>query len=311
MSSTPLYLGIDLSKRWLDAHLLPTGQTWHLATDPETLEAWVAQLPAEIHLAVLEATGGLERSVAALLQQRRIPVAVVNPRRIRDFARAANRLDKTDALDAYVIALFAQRLQPPARPLPEAAQIELNEILTRRRQVQTNLQMERNRLAQVHSAPVRQDLQEHIQWLEQRMQQLDRQLQALVQSHAEWKEQEERMRSVPGVGPVTARTLLAELPELGHLSRREVAALVGVAPYSHSSGQWRGRSCIEKGRASVRHVLFMAALVAKRSNPQIKAFAQRLKEKGKAAKVVLVACMRKLLVMLNALERDQKHWQFS
>mgnify|MGYP004704129969 CR=1 FL=1 len=309
MSHTSMFLGIDLSKEWLDAYLLPQGTTWHLSTELAGLEAWVDDLPSDLSLVVLEATGGLETRVAALFHQRGIPVVIVNPRRIRDFARAYGLLAKNDALDAYAIALFAQRIQPPVRDLPTEAQAELSEILTRRRQVRDTLQAERNRLEHARAKTVRQDLADHIRWLEKRLTQLETQLEALIQSHSPWKEQEKRLLSVPGVGPVTARTLLAELPELGRLTRREIAALVGVAPYCHESGKWRGRSLIEKGRASVRHTLYMAALVAKKHNAQIRSFADRLAQKGKAFKVIMVACMRKLLVMLNAMERDQKLWQ--
>lgn len=309
MSHTSTFLGIDLSKEWLDAHLLPHGKTWHLSTEPSELEAWINDLPPDLSLVVMEATGGLETRLAALLHQRGIPVVIVNPRRIRDFARAAGLLAKNDTLDAYAIALFAQRIQPPVRELPTEMQAELSEILTRRRQVRDTLQAERNRLERAQSKTVRHDLTAHIRWLEKHLDQLELQLEDLIQSNSLWKEQEERLLSVPGVGPVTARTLLAELPELGRLTRREIAALVGVAPYCHESGKWRGRSFIEKGRSSVRHTLYMAALVAKKHNFVIRSFAERLAQKGKATKVILVACMRKLLVILNAMVRDKKLWQ--
>jgi len=246
-----------------------------------------------------------------LLHQRRIPVVIVNPRRIRDFARSYGLLAKNDALDAYAIALFAQRVQPPVRDLPDEAQAELDEVMTRRRQLRDALQAERNRLQRARAKTVCKDIKDHISWLEKRLDQLESQLDDLVASNDLWKEQEERLLSVPGVGPVTARTIMAELPELGRLTRRQIAALVGVAPYCHESGKWRGRSFIEKGRASVRHTLYMAALVAKKHNSLIRSFAERLAQKGKAAKVIIVACMRKLLTILNAMERDKKLWQFS
>lgn len=311
MSSTSLYLGIDLSKNWLDAHLLPEGKKWHVSTDPLELKAWIDDLPSDITLVVMEATGCLENQVASYLHERQIPVVIVNPRRIRDFARACGLLAKNDVLDAYAIALFAQRIQPPVRDLPDEAQSELNEMIARRRQVLDTLQAEKNRLQRVRTKSVRQDLKAHIRWLEKRLLFLEEELDHLVESNELWKEQEERLLSVPGVGPVTARTVLAELPELGRLTRREIAALVGVAPFCHESGKWKGRRFIEKGRSAVRHTLYMATLSAMRHNSLIRQFAQRLKSQGKAAKVVIVACMRKLLVILNAMQRDQKHWQLS
>jgi transposase len=303
-------LGIDLSKQWLDAHMLPEGKTWRITTQPKELEQWVNQLPTDISLAVIEATGGLENQVASLLHQRGIPVVIVNPRRIRDFARACGLLAKNDALDAYVIALFAERVKPPVRQLPDAEQIELDELMTRRRQVLDTLQAERNRLERVQSKSVRKDLKAHIRWLEKRLKQLEDELDTLVESNEIWREKEDRLKSVPSIGPITARTILAELPELGRLTRRQIASLVGIAPFCHESGKWRGRSFIEKGRSSIRHVLYMAALVAIRHNPIIRSFAERLKKQGKASKVVIVACMRKLLVILNAMQRDQTHWQY-
>lgn len=309
MSSFNSVLGIDLSQDWLDAHLLPQGQTSHLSTDPVELERWISSLPDGITLAVMEATGGLEARVAALLHERGIPVAIVNPRQIRDFARAVGLLAKNDRLDAHAIALFAQRVQPPTRALPDAQQTALRELIVRRRQLLETLVAERNRLRRATTTPVRKSLTRHVQWLERQLESLEREIEALIQSSPLWREQEERLLSVPGVGPATVRTLLAELPELGRLTRREIAALVGVAPYCHESGKWRGRSFIERGRAHVRHVLYMAALAARRWNPLIRIFAERLQQKGKAPKVVLVACMRKLLVIVNAIVRHKSYWK--
>lgn len=311
MTQSTYYLGIDLSKQWLDAHLLPVNQTWHVSTQPESLQQWIQELPAGIVLAVMEATGGLENQVAALLHQAGIPVVIMNPRRIRDFARASGLLAKTDALDAYVIALFAERMQPPVRTLPDEAQAELQEIMTRRSQVLEALQAEKNRLQRATSKTVREDLTAHIAWLKNRLLQWEDELERLIQTNELWREQEELLRSVPGVGPVLARACLADLPELGQLNRKEIAALVGVAPFCHESGKWRGRSFIQNGRASVRRILYMSALSAMKHNSVIHSFAQRLRTSGKAAKVIIVACMRKLLVILNAMLRDKKSWQFS
>jgi transposase len=305
---TPLFLGIDLSKNWLDAHLLPTGQNWHIATTPEALEAWVAELPAAITLIVLEATGGLEVTLAALLAGRGLPVAVVNPRQIRDFAKAGGQRAKTDKLDAKVIALFAERMRPPVRPLKDEQQQALDELLARRRQLVEMLSSEKNRLAQARSALVRQSVQAHIDWLAGQIGEREQELDELIKASALWQERADLLQSVPGVGEGTTRTVLAELPELGTLSRRAVAALVGLAPFTQQSGKWKGKSFCTGGRAALRAVLYMATLTGKRFNPVIKEFYERLVAHGKPHKVAMVACMRKLLSILNAMVRNNKKW---
>jgi len=306
--SDALYLGIDLSKNWLDAHLLPTNQTWHVATDAAALEAWAAALPRGLTLIVMEATGGLEIAVAALLTQHGFPVAIINPRQIRDFAKALNLLAKSDALDARVIALFAQRVQPEVRPLRNEQAQELDELLTRRRQLVEMLAAEKNRLAQARSKAVRISVTNAIDWLERQVEKRDKEIDRLIKSSPLWREREELLRSVPGVGPGTARTITSELPELGKLEHRQIAALVGVAPFVHQSGKWRGKSFCSGGRAHVRTMLYMAACSASRFNPVIREFYERLKAQGKPFKVAIVACMRKLLVMLNAMARNNKTW---
>ena len=267
------------------------------------------ELPNGIQLAVLEATGGLEAHVAALLSEQSIPVAIVNPKPIRDYAKGIGYLAKTDALDAYVIAHFGQNVQPPAHELPSEQQTALRELMARRRQLLGMLTMERNRLKQVQTRAVQNDLKQHIQGLEKRLEKVDQSLKKLIQSSPVWQNQFEQLASVPGVGPVTAHTLLADLPELGQLTRKQIAALVGVAPYDHKSGKRKGQSYIERGRGKVRAALYMAVLSASRFNPAIREFAERLRKKGKAAKVILTACMRKLLVILNAMVRDHNHWK--
>ena len=258
---------------------------------------------------VLEATGGLERLVASTLGTAGLPVAVVNPRQVRDFAKATGRLAKTDALDAQVLAHFAAAVQPPPRPLPDQQTEELAALLTRRRQVVQQLTAEQHRLQRATSQRVRQRIQAHVTWLTRELARVDRDLDQALQASPLWRAQEDLLRQVPGVGPVLTRTLLAELPELGTLSRQQVATLVGVAPLNRDSGTWRGRRSTWGGRRAVRAVLYMAALTATRYPGPIRAFYQRLCRVGKAKKVALVACMRKLLTILNAMLRDQAPWQ--
>jgi transposase len=308
MSPKTLYLGIDLSKHWLDAHLLPSGQTWHVATDQAALEAWIDALPPAITLVVMEATGGLETTVAALLARRGLDVAVVNPRQIHDFAKALGRRAKTDKLDAHVIALFAERMQPTARPFKEEQLQELDEMLARRRQLVEMLAGEKNRLAQARSPRVRASVESLIAWLERQIGERDRELGEAIKASPLWREREDLLQSAPCIGPVTARTLVAELPELGTLDRRQISALVGVACFTHQSGKWAGKSFCSGGRASVRAVLYMAALTGTRFNPVVKEFYQRLTAQGKPHKVAMVACMRKLLCILNAMVRNKKKW---
>ena len=304
MSIAPLYLGLDLSKNWLDAHLLPTGQTWHVATDQDALEAWINSLPQEITLVVMEATGGLEITVAALLARRGLNVAVVNPRQIRDFAKAMGRHAKTDKLDAHIIALFGERMRPTARPLKDEQLQELDELLARRRQLVEMMAGEKNRLAQARS----QSVQRHIAWLEGQIAEREKELEEAIKASPLWREREDLLRSTPCVGPATARTLVADLPELGTLKRRQISALLGVACFTQRSGKWAGKSFCTGGRAAVRSALYMAALTGIRFNPVLQEFYQRLTAQNKPHKVAMVACMRKLLCILNAMVQKNKTW---
>ena len=249
---------------------------------------------------VVEATGGYELAVACALSEAELPLAVVNPRQVRDFAKSTGRLAKTDAIDATVLALFAQRVQPAVRSLPDAQLLQLRAIMTRRGQVQEMLQMERNRLGMTTPA-MEKTVRATITHFERQLRQLDDQLDDFIHGSPLWHEQIELLQSTPGVGPRLACTLLAFLPELGRLNRKEVAALVGVAPFNCDSGQHRGHRHIWGGRAQIRSVLYMAALSAMTHNPTIRAFAQRLRSNAKSGKVLVVACMRKLLVILNAM----------
>ena len=306
-----LFVGIDVAKDHLDVHVRPTDETWRVApaADPGlvTLTACLVRLaPA---LVVLEATGGYEGPVVAALAGAGLPVVVVNPRQIRAYAKATGQLAKTDTLDARVIAWFAEAVRPPVRPLPDAQTRALDEAVTRRRQLVEMLGAETNRRRLVRDRTVQRRIEAHIRWLKRALKDLDRDLQATIRSSPVWRETDDVLRSARGVGPVTTCTMLAELPELGRLSRHKIAALVGLAPFNRDSGQFRGRRMITGGRPSVRRVLYMATLTAIRHNPVIAAFYQRLRANGRPAKVALTAAMRKLLTILNAMVRDHRPWQ--
>jgi len=308
MTEGSVFIGIDVAKARLDVAVRPDGDTWQAANDANGIAALVARLdhlrPA---LIVLEATGGYERPVVASLAAAGLPVAVVNPRQIRDFAKATGKLAKTDTLDARVLAHFAAAVQPAPRPLPDADTQALAAILARRRQLVAMLTAEHNRL---HTAPtaIRERIGAHIVWLEEELKGTDSELAQVIAADPTWRERDALLRSVPGVGPVLATTLLAELPQLGALTRHQVAALAGVAPLNRDSGTRRGIRTVWGGRARVRGALYMAALVATRYNPVIRAFYARLCAAGKPKKVALTACMRKLLTILNALLAHHTPW---
>ena len=256
---------------------------------------------------VLEATGGLERPLMHALVGAELPVAVVNPRQVRDFAKATGQLAKTDSIDAEVLARFAEAVRPALRPLPDAVTLELRALTARRRQIIEMIGAEKNRLAMASKA-VRKRIEAHIHWLEQELDRADQDLDRSIQQSPIWKQNEDLLRSVPSVGPVISRTLLAELPELGALNRKQISALVGLAPFNRDSGSLKGRRSIWGGRASVRSALYMAALVATKHNPVIRQFYNRLRGAGKKPKVALVACMRKLLTILNAMIKHKTRW---
>jgi transposase len=307
MSET--YLGIDVSKDRLDLVLLPEGRSWSVPNDPLQADGLIASLqdvpPA---LIVLEATGGLERPVAAALAGSGLSVAIVNPRQVRDFAKALGRLAKTDRIDARMLAEFAERVRPEPRALPSEEAELLEALVLRRRQLVEMLSAERARRTSTRAAKLQRDLDRHIAWLEKRLKALDGELSQAVRRSPIWRAKDDLLQSVPGVGKTVSRTLLASLPELGTLNRKEIAALVGVAPFNCDSGQMRGKRRIWGGRAHVRRALYMAALVATRHNPVLKDFYARLRDAGKPTKVALVACMRKLLTILNAILRTGKPW---
>ena len=304
---TGKYIGIDVSKAQLDTSL-PDPES-RFVNDVEGAEllanALVAHSPT---LVVLEATGGLERTLVATLLARSLPVAVVNPRQVRDFAKASGRLAKTDRIDAQMLARFGEAIQPAQRPLPDEAAQAFTDQLARRRQLVEMLAMEKTRLKQTPDRVVRRDLKEHIEWLQNRLRASEDGLRHAVESSPAWQAKRDLLGEVKGVGETTVMTLIAQLPELGQIDRKQIASLVGVAPFNRDSGTLRGRRTVWGGRAAVRQTLYMATLTAVRWNPPLKAFYERLRNKGKAPKVALVACMRKLLTMLNAMLRDGKKW---
>lgn len=305
----PTFIGIDVSKAELVVSVYPSGHTWTSATTTDAIEQLVTTVtPLQPRLIVVEATAGYEFPVVSACAAVGLPIAVVNPRQVRAFAQAIGRTAKTDAIDAALLALFGARVQPEVRPLPDEATQALATLVSRRRQLIDMLGAERRRLAQATTGAVRRDLRNHIRWLERRLADVDDEIGGTVQRSPVWRAQEDLLRSVPGIGPIVARTLLAELPELGRLDRRTIAALVGVAPFNRDSGQWRGRRMIWGGRRSIRAALYMAALVASRRNPALARFYQHLRSLGKPAKVALVAVMRKLLTILNAMVKHQSSW---
>lgn len=299
------FIGIDVSKDRLDVAQRPKVASWFVANTDEGIQELVQRLASDQPaLVVLEATGGLETAVVAALVAAQMPTVVVNPRQVRDFARAIGQLAKTDAVDAVVLAHFAEAVRPEVKPLPDEATRELDALLTRRRQLIEMQVAEKNRLRRTTAQRVRRDIQKHLHWLERQLAEIDKDLDDSIKRTPAWREKDDLLQGVKGVGPVLSATLLGELPELGRLNRREIAKLVGVAPLNRDSGQFKGRRRIWGGRASVRASLYMSALVASRYNPVIRALYQRLITQGKPKKVALTACMRKLLAILNAVARD-------
>ena len=304
------FIGIDVAKDRLDVHTRPGGEVFAVARDSNGLAMLVERLqrlaPA---LVALEATGGYETVVASALGAAQLPLAVVNPRQIRDFARATGKLAKTDRIDAAAIAHFAEAVRPPARPLADAEARALGELVARRRQVIEMIIAERHRRRMASQRRVIRAIERHLALLQAELSELEGDIDDAIRKSPAWQADADLLVSVPGVGKVTLRTLIAELPELGHLNRRKIAALVGVAPINRDSGTLRGRRTIAGGRPAVRTALYMAALVASRANPVIAAYYAKLRAAGKTGKQALVACMRRLVVIFNAILRDRKPWQ--
>lgn len=303
-------VGVDVSKDRLDVHVLPSGEAFAVGRDGEGLAALVERLkPLGPKVAAVEATGGLETVVAAALAGAGLPLVVVNPAQVRAFAQALGKRAKTDPIDAAVIARFVQATRPEVRPLPDEATRLLADLVTRRRQIVQMIGAEKQREKRLTEPRLRRSIARLVAALQKELTELDGEIDDQIRGSPAWRETEDLLRSVPGVGPVIARTLMAEMPELGSLDRRQVAALAGLAPFTRQSGRWKGKSFIGGGRASVRTALFMAALVAARHNPTLRRFHQRLIAAGKPKMVALVATARKLLTLLNAILRDRTPWQ--
>jgi len=301
---------VDVSKDHLDVSVRPDGTHLLVPNTDDGLDQLVARLgPLGPVLVVLEATGGYQRRAVAALTLAGFPVAVVNPARAREFAKALGRLAKTDAADATVLAEFAEKVRPPARPLPDAAARQMQELLARRGQLVGMRTMERNRLAAASDRAVRRSIEAHLAWLAGQIDAAEEELDAAIEASPVWRAKDELLQSIPGIGPGVARTLLFELPELGRLSREQIGALAGLAPVNRDSGRWSGKRFIAGGRAVVRTAVYMATHAARRWNPALKAFADRLAAAGKPPKVVLIAVARKLLVIANAILRDQQPWR--
>jgi transposase len=305
-----IFVGLDVAKDRLDVHVRPSANRWAVANDDAGITDVVARLRALAPtLVVLEATGGYEVPVAAALAHAALPVAVVNPRQVRAYARATGQLAKSDALDAAVLARFAEGVQPPVRALPSEQAHALGELVARRRQLVDMLAAEMNRRRQARDGRLARRIEAHVNWLTRALADLDEEITRVIRSSPVWRAAEDLLTSVPGIGDVTAQALIADLPELGRLDRRQIAALVGVAPITRESGQWRGQRRIGGGRAVVRRALYMATVVAIRYNPALRAFYRRLTAAGRPKKVALIAAMRKLVTILNAMLRDQRRWQ--
>jgi transposase len=309
-STAPVYVGIDVSKDSLDLFLDPTGQSARFANTPEGIAELLALLtPLAPACIVLEATGGYERLAIVELASAGLPVSRINPRQIRDFARALNQLAKTDRIDARILALYARKIQPVALGKTDEKQQELSDLIARRRQIISMLVMEKNRQKQGARAMVFKQIKKHVEYLELQIEQIDQEIAEFIDSDEDWRKKAQILKSVPGIGPQSASMILAQLPELGKLNRQKIAALAGVAPINRDSGTMRGKRSIFGGRPHVRACLYMAALSASVYNPVIKAFAKRLKSAGKAHKVVLTACIRKLLTILNVMIRTGESWR--
>jgi transposase len=302
------FVGIDVSKDTLDIAVRPDGESWQTTNTEEVFRELIARLWAlEPVLIVIEATGGLERAVVSAMAQAHLPIALINPRQAREFARATGQLAKTDEIDAHDLAFFGEAVRPEVRPLPDAAVQALSALNARRQQLLEMLTAERNRL-RTALPPARTSLREHIRWLEREKDKVESELQRHIDQNLTLRRKFTLLCSVKGVGPATSFALLSHLPELGRVSRKEIAALAGVAPFNRDSGRWRGKRTTWGGRASVRSALYMAALVASKHNPVIRAFYERLIDAGKPKKVALTACMRKLLVILNAMLKNGTLW---
>ena len=311
MNAEKKYLGIDVSKDSFCAFMYPTNETWNIKNEPHEISKWVETLPKDITLAVMEATGKLHELVAAQLDAAGIPVRIVNPRQIRDFAKCIGKLAKTDKIDAKVIAMFANAIKPDPQKLPDEMESALKDLVMRRLQIVDLIIVEKNHLSSTRNKIIKKDVEINIQFLKKRLNDIESKIKTMIQESPVWREKVELLKSVSGVGDVTAFVLIATFPEIGSLTGREAVSLAGLAPIARQSGKWTGPSYIQGGRKYIRLILFMAALSAIRYNVVIREFYQRLIANGKPFKVAITACMRKLLTILNALIRDNTKWRFA
>lgn len=308
MEAPLIFVGIDVCKAQLDVSIRPTAQSLSVTNDKAGIQVLIKHCKKlQPELVVLESTGGLERQIMTALIRAEIAVVMANPRQVRDFAKSTGQLAKTDRIDAAVLAHYAEAIRPKPRPLPDELTLELRALTARRRQVIAMIVAEKNRLATASRA-IKKRITAHIAYLERELDEADHDLDRFIEKHPLWKENQEILCSTPSIGPVSSRTLIAELPELGTLGRKQISALVGLAPFPRDSGTLKGHRTIWGGRASVRSALFMATLSAIRMNPIIRTFYKRLKATGKAPKVCLVACMHKLLIILNAMLKNKSRW---
>ena len=311
MEKTGQWVGIDISKANLDVYLRPLGKTFQVANKETAISGLIEELQTySLNLIVLEATGGLETELLIQLQAAQLPVALINPRQGRDFAKATGKLAKTDAIDAQVLAHFGEALKPQVVAMESDLARQLKELISRRRQVVEIQTAEKNRRDRSRGKALT-DIEQHLEYLEQSLKKLNQEIEELTQSNQEWIDKVNLLKTIPGIGQVISTTLVSYLPELGQLTAKQISRLVGVAPINHDSGQHKGKRMINGGRAPVRASLYMGAVVAIRHNPIIKDFYERLLSRGKPKKLAITACVRKMLVILNAMVRDQKRWQVS
>lgn len=309
MKNTAQWVGIDVSKATLDVYIRPLGITLKVANTELEISKLVEELKSyDLNLIVIEATGGLETEVIIQLQAALLPVALINPRQGRDFAKATGKLAKTDAIDAQILAHFGEAMKPKVLAIESESARQLRELMSRRRQLVEMQTAEKNRRTRTRGQALA-DIEEHIEYLEQRLEKLNQEIEQLTQTNQEWIDKVNLLKTTPGIGPVISTTLVSDLPELGRLTAKQISRLVGVAPINHDSGQHKGKRMIQGGRAHIRATLYMGAVVAMRHNPVIKAFYERLVGRGKSKKLALTACVRKILVILNAMVRQNQPWQ--
>ena len=308
MANISQWVGIDVSKATLDVYIRPIGKALKVANTEGEISQLVEQLKSyEINLIVLEATGGLETELIIQLQEALLPVALINPRQGRDFAKATGKLAKTDAIDAQILAHFGEAMKPQVLAVESEETRQLGELVSRRRQLVEMQTAEKNRRARARGKALA-DIEAHIEYLDKRLEQLNQEIEQMTQNNQQWMNKVNLLKTTPGIGQVISTTLVSDLPELGQLTAKQIARLVGVAPLNHDSGQHKGKRMINGGRAQIRATLYMGAVVAMRHNPAIKAFYTRLVERGKSKKLALTACVRKMLVILNAMVRDNQTW---